>query len=252
MRRMFVVLLVICTLIGQASAADLIVFAPSSLTETMRDLGSIWETEHPEHVTFNLSNTPIMAKQIGQGAPANIFICADNLWMDWVDERGLLAPGTRHILMETELVLIMRKDLAHDVVLSPSLDLAGLLGPEGRLAMGDPASLPAGIYGKEALSHFGLWESVKTRIVPVNTLRDVSSLVDRGEVRLGLVYTTEAMAYANMKIVAVFPEDSHTRVTFPIAIPKSGDTPQARAFLAFLAGPKAQAILRQHGFKLPR
>jgi molybdate transport system substrate-binding protein len=251
MRRLFVAVLLAWGIISTAQAAEVIVFAPSSLTEVLRDVGAAWEAQQPERVNFNFSNTPIMAKQIAQGAPANIFICADRVWMDWLDERELVAPGTRHIMMGTEMVLIMRRDLAHDITLSPSLDLVSLLGPQGRLAMGDPASLPAGIYGKEALTYYGLWDSVQNKVVPTNSLRAVSALVDKGEVRLGVVYATEAIAYTNVKVVAVFPPESYSPVIFPVAIPKSGDTPAARTFLAFLAGPEARAIMQRRGFKLP-
>jgi molybdate transport system substrate-binding protein len=134
------------------------------------------------------------------------------------------------------------------VVIGPGFDLAGLLGPAGRLATGDPAHVPVGLYAKQALRKLGVWDTAQPRLAPTADVRGALLLVERGEAPAGIVYATDAAASPRVVVIGVFPDDSHDPITYPFAATKAGDTPDARAFLGFLAGPDARAIFARRGF----
>ena len=250
MRCLFLAVLMVWRLMGGAGAAELLVFAPTSLSEALREIETVWEKQTGEKALFNFGNSPMNAKQIAQGAPGDIFISADQNWMDWLQQHGQLEPATRHNLVTTELVMIMPNDRAHKIDISRSLDIPALLGPSGRMAIGNPTSLPAGVYAKRALVNLGLWEAALPRVVQTDTLRAVLLMVDRGEVPLGIVFATEASLSPNVQIVGVFPPDASPPVVYPIAITKAVDTPLAQQFMDFLSGPAAQTIFLRRGFKI--
>src|SRR5690606_217545 len=177
-----------------------------------------------------------------QGAPADLFVSADEEWMDTLERQGLLRPGTRGDLLANRLVLIAPKG-------SAARGLADL--GDGRLALADTEAVPAGKYAKAALEHLGEWPGVADRIAPAENVRAALALVERGEAPLGIVYATDAMASAKVRVVRVFPADSHPPIRYPVAILATASDPDAAALRAFLASPEAQRIFARHGFQTP-
>lgn len=234
----------------RAQAQTVTVFAAASLTDAMRDVSAAWERagHAPLRLSFGASST--LARQIEQGAPAHLFASADERWMDYLAERSLLAPGTRLDLLRNRLVLIAPKDRARTLEIGPGLDLSALLGPGGRLATGDPAHVPVGLYAREALTKLGLWPRVEPRLARTEDVRTALLLVERGEAPLGIVYATDAAASAGVAVVGTFPEDTHAPITYPFAVVRNRDTPDARALMTFLAGPDARAVFLRRGFRL--
>lgn len=226
----------------------LLVFAAASLTTALRDIAQDWHQQgHPAPVqSFASSST--LARQIEEGAQANIFASADEKWMDWVQQRGLILPATRRDLLSNRLVLVVPKDRARRITIGPGLDLASLLGKDGRLAVGNPSNVPAGIYAKQALQHLGLWRQAEPRLARAENVRQALLLVERGEAPAGIVYATDAAVAPNLVVAGVFPAGSHAPITYPFAIVKGGDTPQAHFYLDFLAGPQARAAFTRQGF----
>ncbi len=157
-------------------------------------------------------------------------------------------PDTRKDLLSNQLVLVVPKDRVRKVTIGPDLDLAALLGPSGRIATGDPAHVPVGIYAKQALTKLGLWAKVEPRLARAEDVRGALLLVERGEAPAGIVYTTDAAVSPGVVIAGTFPESSHDRITYPFAVIRAGDTPDARALMAYLAGPDARAIFIRRGF----
>lgn len=248
-------LLVLCAVLFTlpARAADLTVFAAASLTNAMQDTAKAWTAHqgkdrghHAPHLNFASSST--LARQIDQGASANIFASADLKWMDWAQQRHLIVDATRRTLLGNSLVLVMPKNQLHKLTIDRTLDLAALLGPKGRLAVGDPTHVPAGIYARQALTSLGLWTTAEPRLARAENVRAALLLVERGEVPAGIVYSTDAAVAPGVAIAGTFPASSHDPIEYPFAITRAGDTPEARAFLAFLAGPEAARIFAHYGF----
>jgi len=233
-----------------ARADELTVFAAASLTDAMHDVAALWEAagHAPFRASFAASST--LAKQIEQGAPANLFASADEKWMDDVAKHGLIAPDSRSDLLGNDLVLVVPADKPAHVDIVPGFDLAAMLGAGGRLAVGDPAHVPGGIYAEQALRKLGLWDSVASRLAPAEDVRSALLLVERGEALAGIVYATDAAASLRVSVAGTFPADSHPPIVYPFALTKTGDTPQARALLAFMHGDAAEAAFRVRGFKV--
>jgi molybdate transport system substrate-binding protein len=231
-----------------ARAQNVTVFAAASLTDALRDIAAAWvKQEHPSpRLSFAASST--LARQIEQGAPADIFASADEQWMDYLASRNRIVPETRQDLLRNELVLIVPADRATKVAIGPGFDLAGLLGKDGRLAVGDPANVPAGIYAKQALTKLGVWNVAEPRLARAEDVRAALLLVARGEAAAGIVYATDARAAKGVSVAGVFPSDSHNPIRYPIALVRSHDTKDARALLDFIEGPEARAIFAKGGF----
>jgi len=231
-----------------ARAQDLTVFAAASLTNALTDVCAAWSKQgHPmPRLSFAASST--LARQIEQGAPANIFASADERWMDDLARHEAIVPQTRRDLLRNDLVLIVPANAPRHVAIGPGFDLAGLLGPTGRLATGDPAHVPVGIYAKQALEHLGLWSSVAQRLAPTDDVRAALLLVERGEAPAGIVYGTDAAISRQVMVAGAFPADSHDPITYPFAVTRSGDTPDARALFDFMAGPEARRLFAKYGF----
>jgi molybdate transport system substrate-binding protein len=244
----FLVALLLLILPGAVRAEPLTVFAAASLTDAMKDVAAAWQKQGhaPLRLSFGASST--LARQIEQGAPANLFASADEQWMDYLAGRNLIVPDTRRDLLSNRLVLIVPADQPRHVTIGPGFDLASLLGSDGRLATGDPAHVPVGIYARQALQKLGLWDAVKPHLAPANDVRNAVLLVERGEAPAGIVYATDAAVSRRVMIAGVFPEDSHDRITYPFAVTRAGDTPEARALMVYLASPEAQSIFAARGF----
>ena len=236
-------------------AAPLTVFAAASLQDALRALEPAWRAASPGNaaVRFAFAASSALARQIEQGAPADLFLSADEPWMDYLAQRNLILPETRVSPLGNALVLVAPADspLA-PLTLGPGTNLAAMLGPQGRLATGDPAHVPAGLYAKAALEAFGQWAALAPRLARADSVRSALLLVERGEAPLGIVYRTDAQATAGVKLLGSFPPGSHPPVTYPFAVTRrAAGNAQARALLAFLAGQGALETWRRFGFTTP-
>jgi molybdate transport system substrate-binding protein len=238
-------LLVACL---SARAQELTVFAAASLTDALKDVDALWQQQGHSKIRFSFAASSTLARQIDQGAPANLFASADRQWMDWVQARKLIADDTRRTLLGNRLVLIMPRDQVHPVTIAKGMNLLALLGRDGRLATGDPSNVPAGMYAKQALTKLGLWDAIEPHLAPTEDVRTALLLVARGEAPLGIVYSTDAAVSQGVAVAGVFPPGLHDPITYPFAVTKPGDTPEARAFMTFLATPMAAEAFQRRGF----
>jgi molybdate transport system substrate-binding protein len=253
--RLAIPLLAALALLGgcssQAEPAGPLVLAASSLQESLTGVADAWAARgHPRPV-ISFAGSSSLARQVVNGAPADIFLSADEKWMDAVEQAGKLRPGTRADLLGNALVLIAPRDSTARVDLSDPASLAAALGAQGRVAMADPGAVPAGIYAKAALTSLGLWKAVGARAAPAEKVRAALALVEAGETPLGVVYATDAKASHSVRVLATFPPSSHKPIRYPVAILAESTNPDAAAFRAFLASSAAQAIFARHGFTRP-
>lgn len=233
---------------AQAQSKELVIFAAASLKNALDEAAAGWVKESGKptpKISYAASNA--LAKQLEQGAPADIFMSADLDWMDYAAGKSLIKPDTRVSLLANRIALVAAKDSAAKVELTPGVDLTGAIG-SGRLAMGNVDSVPAGKYGKAALEKLGGWDKLKDKVAQADNVRAALLLVSRGEAPLGIVYTTDAAADPQVKIVATFPEDSHPPIIYPVAITKVSANPDAQAFLTYLRGPAAKGAFEKQGF----
>ncbi len=234
-----------------AVAADepkpVLVFAASSLTNVVDELGQAFTARTKVPLKASYAASSVLAKQIEAGAPADVFFSADTDWVDYVDQRKLLKPGTRHNVVSNRLVLIAPLDSSLQVKIAPHLDLAGALG-EGKLATGDPDSVPVGKYAKAALEKLGAWDAVSSHLVRAENVRAALAFVARGEAAAGIVYETDAKAESRVKVIGVFPEDSHPPITYPIAL-TTGASAAAAKFAAYVRSADGAKIFSKYGFQ---
>jgi molybdate transport system substrate-binding protein len=231
-----------------ADAGQTLVFAASSLTDALNEVGEAYAKSGKPKPVFSYASSSALARQIENGAPANIFISADEQWMDYVAERKLIVEKSRASFLGNSLVLVTPADKPIKVDIKKGFALAKLLNG-GKLAMGDPESVPVGKYGKAALENLGAWTKVESNVVRADNVRSALAFVARGEAAAGIVYATDAAVEKNVKVAATFPEDSYPPVSYPVADVAGHDTPEARAFRAFVTGPQAKAIFVKYGFK---
>ena len=227
-------------------AADVTVFGAASLADALKEIAGDYEKRSGKTVAVSPAASSALARQIEASGGADIFISADLDWMDYLDKKGLIQHGTRENLLGNRLVLVAGRDADTDIAIAPHFDLLGAL-KGGRLAMADPGSVPAGKYGRAALTSLGVWNGVVDRVANAENVRAALAYVARGEAPLGIVYETDAKADANVKVVGVFPESSHKPILYPAALVKDAK-PEARTFLAFLASPAARAVFEKDGF----
>lgn len=248
------VLLGLCALLflgtPQSRAGEQItVFAAASLKETAEAVAEKWEAETGNAVTLSFAGSSALARQIEAGAPADLFLSADQRWMDYLSEKGLVAPQSRVDLLRNRLVLVAPKADAKPVDIAPGFPLATLLG-ESRLAMANVDAVPAGTYGKAALESLGVWDGVKDRVAQAENVRAALLLVSRGEAPYGVVYETDAKVDPSVAIVGRFPEESHPAIIYPAARLLTSKTPASASFLTYLQGPEAHAIFTAAGFSV--
>jgi molybdate transport system substrate-binding protein len=236
-------------LAAPAAAADVTVFAAASLKNALDKVSAAWTAEAGKTATISYAASSALARQIEEGAPADIFISADLDWMAYLGERSLIAKGTAVALLGNRLVLIAPADSAATAEIAPGFDLAGLLG-DGRLAMANVDAVPAGRYGKAALESLGVWDSVADRLAQAENVRAALALVSTGEAPLGIVYATDAKADRAVRILGTFPEDTHPPIVYPVAVTAEAASPDAGAFLDFLKGETAGALFEAEGFTL--
>src|SRR5262245_46242978 len=231
----------------EAQASDVVVFAAASLKNALDAVNAQWTKETGKKAVISYASSPALAKQIEQGAPAQMFISADLDWMDYLAAKRLIKPDTRSNLLGNCIVLIAHKDRAQPVEIKPGFDLAKLLG-DGRLSMANVDSVPAGKYGKAALEKLGLWAGVSNKIAQAENVRAALPLVSRGEAPVGIVYQTDAAADANVKIIGTFPEDTHPPIVYPIALTAGAVHPDATELLDYIRSDKAKALFQAQGF----
>jgi molybdate transport system substrate-binding protein len=230
-----------------AKAADVVVFAAASLKNALDDIAAKWQHDTGKRAVISYAASSTLAKQIEAAAPADIFISADLDWMNYLEQRKLIAPSSRLNLLGNTLVLIAPKDSDVAIAIAPGFPLEAALGG-GRLAMADPGSVPAGKYGKAALEKLGVWSAVESRVAAAENVRAALLLVARGEAPLGIVYKTDAAAEPGVKIVATFPADTLPPIIYPIALTATSSNPDAKAFLSYLASPAARPLFEKQGF----
>ncbi len=229
-----------------ASGGPVIVFAAASMKNALDGAAAAWQKEAGNAAKISYAASSTLAKQLEEGAPAQIFISADLDWMNYAEDKGLIKPGSRVNLLGNTLVLIAPKDSTLVLNLKPGADLAKALG-NGRLAMGGVDSVPAGKYGKAALENLGLWSSVSGKLAQAESVRAALLLVSRGEAPLGVVYQTDAVSDPGVRAVAVFPAGSHPPIVYPAALTqKSG--PAAASFLDYIKSEKAAPFFKTQGF----
>ncbi|MBC7799235.1 MAG: molybdate ABC transporter substrate-binding protein [Gemmatimonadaceae bacterium] len=250
MHRRLVLALLLALAPVAAHAQGVTVMAAASLTDAMRSLGQAWAARGNPAPRFSFAASSALARQIEQGAPADIFISADEPWMDHLQQRALIVDGSRTSPLGNRLVLIAPADQPGTIDLSPGVDLLTRLGPQGRIATGDPASVPVGRYAQASLSALGVWDQVSPRLARAENVRAALLLVERGEAPLGIVYATDAAASRGVRVVGTFPGDSHPPISYPFAIVRRGDRPEVQALFAFLTGPDAAPVYRQFGFSI--
>jgi molybdate transport system substrate-binding protein len=232
---------------AEAAAADTVtVFAAASLKEALDENAKAYQAKSGDKVVISYAASPALAKQIEAGAPADLFISADLDWMDYLEQRRLIKPDTRRNLLRNRLVLIAPADSKVSVSIAPGFPLAGLLG-DGRLAMANPDAVPAGKYGKASLEALGVWKDVRSKVASAENVRAALVLVSRGEAPLGIVYRTDAAADSRVRVVGLFPENTHPPIIYPAVVTVTGK-PAAETFLKWLSRAEAMAIFAKHGF----
>lgn len=231
-----------------AGAAEITVFAAASLRTALDEIADGWAEATGNTATVSYAGSPALARQIELGAPADLFISASPDWMDALAEGGHIREGTRRDLLGNALVLVAHGRDAAPVTIAHGMDLAGMLG-EGRLAMALVDGVPAGVYGKAALTALGVWKAVAPKVAQADNVRAALALVATGEAPMGIVYRTDAAAEDEVTVVGTFPADSHPRIVYPAAVTAESDAPEAAAdFLGFLSGGDARAIFQRQGF----
>jgi molybdate transport system substrate-binding protein len=226
-----------------------VIFAAASLNTALDAIASAWQKESGKSVAISYASSAALARQIEQGAPADIFISADLDWMDWVQQRNLIKPQTRETLLGNALVLVEAANANVAFKIAPGADLAAVLG-DSRLAVGEVNSVPAGKYAKEALEKLGMWAGVENKLAQTDNVRAALSFVARGEARFGIVYATDAKAEPKVKVVAIFPSTSHPPILYPAALTATSRNADAAAFLAYLRSPTAVRLFVEQGFDI--
>lgn len=227
------------------------VFAAASLKTALDEIGTVWTAKTGRRAVVSYAAASALAKQIEQGAPADLFVSADLDWMDHLQNKGLIRPETRVNLLTNTLVLIAPAGSAAEPKIAPGFALAAALG-DGRLATGDVRSVPAGKYAKAALTSLGVWAAIEPKLAGAENVRAALSLVARGEARFGIVYGSDARSEPKVMVVDTFPATSHPPIVYPAAITKDATGSEAAAFLDFLKGTEAAKIFEANGFAVAK
>ena len=246
---------------ANAAGQGIVVFAAASTTNAVNELGKIYEAKGLGHITASFASSSTLAKQIEQGAPADVFLSANTEWMDYLQEKNLLVKDSRTDLLRNRIVLIVPKDSKVTAIdIKPGFSLLPFLSANGdangRLAVGDPAHVPVGMYGRKALEKLGAWDAVKDRLAPAKDVRAGLALVERAEAPVGLVYASDVAASGKVRVVGEFPAGSHPDVVYPVAaiangpaaVGANGKADAAKAFIAFLSTSEAKAVFEKYGF----
>ncbi|OAN45667.1 molybdate ABC transporter substrate-binding protein [Paramagnetospirillum marisnigri] len=248
--RGFVVGLVLTLLAAEARAETVVVFAAASLTNALNEIGEAYTARTGNKMVPSYAASSALAKQVEQGGPGQVFASADLKWMDYLAEKKLINPDTRFNLLGNTLVLIAPLDSKLDrQELTPKTDIATLAGP-GRIATGNPDSVPVGLYFKQAMEKAGQWQAVSAKVAGADSVRAALAFVERGEAPLGVVYATDAAVSKKVKVIGVFPESMHEPIVYPFALIKGKETPAAKALLDHIRSPESKAVFVRYGFKI--
>jgi len=245
-------LLILCTLAAPVRAADapdqeLLVFAAASLTNVLDEIGTEYTQQTQQRVKFSYAASSALARQLEAGARADVFFSADVEWMDYAQARNLIDRSTRRNVLGNRLVLVAPADNKIELKIAPGFALGAALG-NGRLATGDPESVPVGKYARSALTSLGVWNDVADRLVRADNVRSALAFIARGETPLGIVYETDARVEKRVRIVDFFPADSHPPILYPVAVTAHAG-PAARQFVEFLQSAPAQESFKKFGFQ---
>jgi molybdate transport system substrate-binding protein len=228
---------------------EILVFAAASLTDALREIGTAYQRTSVVRVRMSFDASSNMARQIEAGAPADVFFSADIQWMDYLQSRNLIQAGSRHNVVGNRLVLIAPAGSQVNLRIAPHFPLAAALG-NGRLATGDPDSVPVGRYARSALSALGVWDEVAARLVRAENVRAALIYVARGEAPLGIVYASDALVDRGVRVVDTFPANTHEPIVYPVALTKSAKG-EAAGFVRYLVSPQGHAIFARYGFTDP-
>ena len=224
-------------------AADVSVFAAASLTDALKEIGSTYEKDTGDRLVPNLGASSMLARQIREGAPADLFLSADEAQMDVLEKAGLIAPGTRKSVLSNTLVVVVPADST--LMIASEKDLAGV----GRLALAEPASVPVGVYAKKHFEGLGLWAAIAPKVIPTENVRGTLAAVESGNVDAGVVYRTDALISRKVRITFEVPASRGPAISYPFALVKGAPREAAaRKLLAYLAGPDAKTIFAKYGF----
>ena len=248
--RLFLLLLTLLAPVATLHAAPVKVFAASSLTEAINAVADAYAATGKERPLLVLAGTPALARQIMAGAPAGVFVSADEEWMDAVAAAGAIDVASRRDIATNRLVVIVPGDRPRRVRIGHGFDFAGFVG-KGRWTTGNPDSVPVGRYARAALTSLGAWDAAAPRLARAENVRAALAFVERGDAAAGIVYATDARASGKVAVAGMFPAGSHPAIRYPAALVRAGEDAGARAFLAFLSGPKARAVLLAQGFGRP-
>jgi molybdate transport system substrate-binding protein len=246
---LFLLLSFLALPLALARASDITVFAAASLKNALDDAVKRYEAKSGDKVVVSYAASSALAKQIESGAPADIFFSADLDWMDYLQEKNLIGVPSRHTLLGNTLVLIAPKDSTVSLTIAKNFPLVQALGPDGKLAMASVDSVPAGKYGKVALTYLGVWDQVAPRVAQAENVRAALAFVARKEAPLGIVYGTDAKSEPAVRVVGVFPAESHPKILYPVALTASAK-PDARKFLEFLLSSEAAPSFETQGFSI--
>lgn len=230
-----------------ASARAPVVLAAASLQEALTGAADAWVARGHVRPIISFAASSALARQVEAGAPADLFVSADEEWMEYLAKRGLIRPASRVSILTNRLVLIAPKDSRLRLLIGPGFALARALG-DGRLAIADPAAVPAGRYAKAALIWLGVWAGVAAKVAPAENVRAALALVERGEAPAGIVYATDAAASSKVRVIGVFPASSHPAISYSMALLRSATGSEADAFRRFLLSSSSKAIFRRFGF----
>jgi molybdate transport system substrate-binding protein len=227
------------------SAAELTVYAAASLTDALKEIAAAYEKQSGDKLQFNFGASSMLARQIEEGAPADLFFSADEAKMDALEKKDLLLPGTRRSLLSNLLVIIVPADAS--AAPKPAGDLAK---PEfKKIALAEPQTVPAGIYAREYLQKLGLWDAVKEKVVPTENVRAALAAVESGNVEVGIVYKTDSLISKKVKVAVEIPAAEGPKISYPIAVLKSSKQPdRAKKFAEYLAGPTPRSVFEKFGF----
>lgn len=239
--------LLVAGVLHAAPARGPVVLAAASLQESLNAAADAWAAKGHARPVLSFAASSTLARQVQAGAPADLFISADEDWMDTLEKKQLLRPGTRADLLSNRLVLVAPAASRVQITIRPGFTLAAALG-KGRLATGAVDSVPAGLYAKQALTKLGVWPQVADKLAPAESVRAALALVARGEAPLGVVYATDALADKRVRVVATFPESSHAPIRYPVAALAASHQGDTEGFRRFLLSPEALAIFRPYGF----
>ena len=243
-------LLALCLGLSATASAKVTVFAAASMTDALQQIADQYQKEKPDdQVVFSFASSSTLAKQIEEGAPADLFVSASNKWMKYLSDKNLTVKETEKVLVGNELVLIAPANSAANTVdLAKGEWIGGL--KDSYLSVGDPAHVPAGQYAEEALTKLNLWDQVKDKLARAKDVRGALALVERAEAPYGIVYSTDAKVSKGVKTVAVFPQDSSKAVEYPVAILQEHDNAETRAFLNYLQSDAAKKVFVEYGFSV--